>query len=175
MTIQDQITHHIVRCFIHPFDRPKPIDFKPTLKQAKQVLISLPPASQFVLPASTIRAIIQLFPKKSVHLVTRDSKRTPKIGSKSVMQFPKTNIWSLIRNPSLKVLSQKQFDLFIDLDPRFSALNIYLCRTLRPSICIGLPKPHANIYYNFIYNVASHETNIERCNGLTLFLQTLMA
>ena len=183
MRLQETIDQGLIRFFIHPFFRNKPIDFRTFLKRATRVLISCPAEEEMDSGGAMIGKYTKLFPRKDVRFLCPDVNNSGSKMShlKTVMRnsialpdIPKMSLWSFRRSKSLEQLHEQRFDVLIDLDPDFNLLNVYLCRFIRPSVRVGFSKPFGHRYYNIQYNGSdtSYAVNLE---GLFNFLLSLVS
>ncbi|MBN2028618.1 hypothetical protein JW824_00080 [bacterium] len=154
------------------------------MKKENRFLISCP-AKEEVLPhASTITNFMKLIPRQNLTVIQPDLKKYNADHDKIQHALdhpvispntPKQNLWNILKSKSLKGLVQQKFDVFLDLDPHFSLLNIYLCLKLHPPVRISFPKPRINSVYNFQYNEKPGTPYSEKLNGLLQFLQNLIS
>jgi len=134
--------------------------------------------------ASTIMNFIKLFPRQNLTVIQPDLKKynadqnkIQRILNHSVTSpdTPRQNLWHILRSKPLKELVKQNYDVFLDLDPHFSLLNIYLCLKLHPPVRISFPKTRINSVYNFQYKEKPGTPYPEKLNGLLQFLQNLIS
>ena len=194
MKLRDIVEQGIIRFFVYPFHRNEPVDFKTCLKKATHVLISCPAGKGAPSYSTTIKKLTKLFSKKKLILLYPDvEKYSPeKFKIQHVLKYPvcfndtsspaiffpdisKQNLWNLLRSNSMKQFKKQRFDVLLDLDPKFSLINIYLCRLLHPSIRVSFSKPYSKYFYNIQYNGNPDTQYPDRLQGLYRFLRTLLS
>lgn len=179
MTLQETIFQGLIRFFLHPFSRNRPIDFKTHLKRTNRILISCPTGKKYVSCSKAIADITSLFPKEGLVVLYSDQKgiktRPSPNNTINSLNISEKNPWNIIRSPALKQLAQNRFDVLLDMNPEFSLLNIYLCRLLRPPVRICFPKPYSEHYYNLQYNGKPNTPYPQKLEGLFQFLKSLLS
>lgn len=172
MTLREKIGKELVRVFVHPLHPSQPVDYKNSLKKAKRVLIALPTDMESI-PKDTIANFIHLFPRKGLVILNPDhpTRRPEQAEIPPFLNCPvlspkisRKNPLGLINSKSVKQLCTNSFDVFLDLDPDFSLLNVYLCRALLSPLRISFSKPYSHQFYNLEYKgkfAASYTKNLE--------------
>ena len=182
MTFQETISQHLIRLFVHPISRNRPINFNTHLKKATRILIACPSSEKVTSHSKTISDFTHLFPRENLVVLFPDlesyspEKHTIQLLIDHPLTFPnlkKQNLYHLLRAQSLKQLAEQPFDVLLDLDPDFSLLNAYLCRLLRPPLRISLSKPYSNAFYNLQYNGKANAPYAKRLERLLQFLKSL--
>ncbi len=184
MTKLDTIEQTLIRFFIHPLIKDETVNFKAHLKDAKQVLLLGFSGKTFKAHRSIIKAFTLLFPKASrTILISDDDERSTK-GKKVkkeqnvsivTMELKRPHLWYLMRSELLKKMRDESYDVLLDLNPNFSSLGAYLCRTLHPPVRIGFMKPTGHRFYNVEYNGDPGGSFPDRLEGLFLFIDYLLS
>lgn len=176
MKIRDYIQQRLILMLVQPFAREKQIEYKSSLKNATRILI-LFPASQWSLLEKHLLSVKSVFPEASITILHTgaDSLTLPK--------QPRTTVENLIlrkhtyrafsRSERLNQFIRKRFDIFVDLDPEYSLLGVYLCRLTRAPIRMGLCKPQSEKFYNLLYRGKTETGYNEKITGLMHFLKSL--
>jgi len=173
------ISQGIIRVF-HANPDKGPVAFSQHLGKAKKVLLLCPNADLLSNHSKHICDFINLFPKRGLILLLPgvesydpENYRLQLLINHPILfsELPRQNLWTIIRSSKVKELSQRQFDLLIDLDPEFSLLNAYLCRALRIPLRIGYSKPYSKAFYNFEFEGKENTPYTKKLESLITFLK----
>ena len=172
MTLQKTILPVLIRFFVHPVFRNRPLDFKTSLKKANKILICSPGGKAY----SCIPKFIELFPKKET-IILHQGSSTSNTDKYPVIFFDPTKqkFWDIIEPKLLKQLTRHNFDVFLDLDPEFNLFTLYLCRFLNPPVRIGFSKLHTNWSYNLEYCTKKDIPYENKIEGLLRFLESFLS
>ncbi len=173
MTLQKTIVPALIKIFVHPVFRNRPVDFKTHLKKANKILIFCPTGEKTLYQ---IPRFIDLFPRKRA-VVLHQGPSISDTDKYSVISFDtsKQKFWNLIESKLLKQLTRYNFDVFLDLDPEFNLFTLYLCRFLNSPVRIGFSKLHTNWSYNLEYCTKRDLLYEEKLEGLFQFLQSFLS
>jgi hypothetical protein len=179
MNLKNSIEERMVRYFVNPLIKLKPVDFKKTLKKASRILIILPSSTGYHVYPKTIKQVETVF--QGSHLTLIHSGQ-PLHSEKQNLSHPviylhvkKQSLWQLKNSPVLSAVSREQFDVLLDMDPEFNLAGIYLAKRRPFLLCIGLSKPLVGRYYNLLYNGSPEATYEEKLSGLFRFLKSFTA
>lgn len=176
------INELLIRLFVHPLHRDEPVDFKQAIRGAERVLVAVPQQNPSH-PGLNFDPLVQLFKKNAAVILER---RDPAIKEKSskkaksnsnilLRDIDKVNYWQLRSSEDLRNLDNEKYDILIDLDPAVNLLHLYVCRLLGSPVRISFSKEGAEQYYNLVYNGGRDKPLQDRIDGLTTFLQSLVA
>ena len=178
MTLKQYIQQTIVSLWIRPFAKEKPLEFRTALKQAGRILVLLPPADR-VLLGKALDQIASLFPGRDITALHPGLEDTASRKSVALpihyLNLKKESIRALSKSAALGKLVKRRFDLFLDLNPAYSLLGIYLCRRARAPVRIGFEKPQSHRFYNFVYESTCNGRYADALSGLTQFLGSLVS
>lgn len=156
MKITQQMQEFFLRYFYHPFPKWEQTSFQGNIKEAKNILVYCPNQSSIT---EYRKQLNKVFKRCFINIIYPISSATKAITHTKNFQSYPVSSGSIIKTHRLSQfdkLIQKQYDLFIDLDPDPNLVNMYLCRMLRPGVSIGYEKAYAKFYYNFlIHSTAS--------------------
>lgn len=173
----------MIRLLLRPHQRNKTVDFKNALREATRILIFCPTEQTTVSCADQIENLTRLFSGYEIVLLHTEaagySPETYRIQNLfdslvTVSNIPKGNLWKTGRSKEIQQIIDKPFDIYMDLDPDFNLLSLYLCRRLQPAVRIGLTKPHSIHFYNLLYNGKGGTPYKERLEGLYKFLRAVL-
>ena len=179
MTFQDKMAQGIIHLLFNPFHRHKPVDFHNVLNEANTVLITCPIKDESSITPDILKHTLKLFPGKKCHFICPDDAGTGLADSSGHhilrLDFSKHNLWNILRSEVLKKCSEKNWDIFLDLDSEFNILNAYLTRKLQPTLSIGFQKPYSQKFLNMEYNSRSADPYSKKLDGLFNFLQKFLS
>jgi len=172
MNTLQKIQEFIIRCFYHPLQLNKRINFKDTIQNVQTILVYCPEES---LINDIHKNLKQIFKTAGIHYILPYEKsnnihRITKSGH--VYYLYKNSVYKSQKSDSYKTLSKQKIDLFIDLDREPNILNCFLCRMLLPAICLSYHKPFSDYYYNFQYQPASYNPTRERFKNIYQILSS---
>jgi len=176
--IFNTIYNGAIRILFYPVFRESPILFKTYLKNASRILIYCPAGDEFFTHSQLIQQLASLFPGNESTLLYTGPKENNKEYPKLLQihyQPPIKNIWDLMKSEELKSLTQREFDVLLDLTQDFKLLNIVLCRFMRPPLRIGFSKPNSNRFYNLQYKGKTEAPYREQLIGLYNFLKCMLS
>ena len=173
MTLQKTIVPALIKIFVHPVFRNRPVDFKTHLKTANKILIVCSTGEKTI---SQIPRFIDLFPCKKAVVLHHDPSISD-TNKYSIISFDtsKQKSLNLIESKLLKELAHYNFDVFLDLDSEFNLFTLYLCRFLNSRVRIGFSKLHTNWSYNLEYRTKRDLPYEKKLEGLFQFLQSFLS
>jgi hypothetical protein len=178
MTFQETVSHTIINLFIHPFHYHKPTDFQTALSKTKRVLIICPAVKNIPASSDLFIRFAGLFTKAEIQLVfpeqTKGDLLDGLLDQAIFLEFSKATLWNCLKSPALKDISQKNWDVLLDLDIAVNTLTAYLCRQLLPDICIGFQKQYSHRIFNLEYNSKPKDPYAKKLDGLFAFLKQFM-
>jgi ADP-heptose:LPS heptosyltransferase len=128
--------------------------FTEAITSARQVLLVLPLFEEDLQPtAGVIQMLKSQFKEKRITVVTGDHglEITRLLPHGHFLHLLKTQI-GYFYNPSadfLRDLSEKKYDLAIDLNLDFQLPSGYICKASGALVRVGFSGPHADVFYNF--------------------------
>lgn len=155
MNFGNWIQEKWIRYFVPPFRGSESVDFKHTLRTAKEIFVLLSSGHEEEKDHRVLKSLMSIFPNAHFTFLSLNSS-VPKSKSLSSASFiflpPHSTIWQLQSSKVLSQVLQERIDLFFDLDPHFTLLGIYLARRLYPKVSVSLVKPYSDVYYTVQYH-----------------------
>jgi len=155
MNFGNWIQEKWIRYFVPPFRGSESVDFKNTLRKAKEILVLLSSTPEEEKDFKVLKSLMAIFPNAHFTFLSLNSNvQMPKSLSSAsfIVLPPHSTIWQFQGSTILSQVLQEKIDLFFDLDPQFTLLGIYLARRLSPKVSISLVKPYSDLYYTVQYH-----------------------
>jgi hypothetical protein len=177
MNLANHLQQRLITILVRPFSRDNAVEYKSGLRKASRILLLLPPAG-LSSPEKTLGSLRNIFPHAQLTLLNAGNeipaaKKQPDV-PQTYLDLRKQTYWALSRSPALDALVRRRFDVFLDLDPAYSLLAVYLCQSMRAPIRIGFAKPQSEKFYNFQFHGKSGATEAQQTAGLLQFLKSFI-
>lgn len=174
----DYLSIIFIRFFINPFLQKTSIDYRYLVNDSSRIILSCPAEEKEKNFGIPIEKFSELFQNKSVTILYPENTiESCKMVSNNVTNYPKKikyNVLNLIHSDTIAQLCKKNFEIFIDLDPNISLLNIFLCRQLNPAVRVSFEKPSSHHFYNIRYNINPKKSYSENRSNLYYFLSSMI-
>lgn len=146
------------RVFIEPLIFPfrkNRTDFSHQLKNASRILIACPLNSEVFSCEKEILQIARLFPSEGVVILHPNPKRiVDKTLIPWTMEYSDNkylHFWQLMTSTTHQKINKKQFEVFIDLNPKPCLYTYYLSCLQSTALRVSFSKTGSNKFYNFIF------------------------
>lgn len=172
MTLREKLEIKWIQFTVHPSGKERAIPFKESIKNARRILMLLPSGILAADEKQNWKLFEELFSQKEIvgifpgnaNLGSNESSKMTSV----FLNMEKLSLSKYQKSDALSRVTQKPFDLLIDLTTQPNTLGPYLCRVSKAPlrICVG-----ANPFKSF-YNLEYNGTD---WNGLSKFLKNLIA
>ncbi len=176
MYSKSKLSNILIKTITNPFFRFKPIDFKKSLLNAKNVLVYCP-CSYTIISDKKIQHEFQNFFNQ-----TRVEILDPNAPVQTDTQFSNlfftflnldtNHLLNAMRSEKLRKLLKKQYDLYLDLSAQLKTLNIYIGYKVQAPLKIGANHQADNLF-NLSYQIQSTPDKQERLLSTLQFLSNM--
>jgi hypothetical protein len=151
-----------------------PLCFGTVLHDASHILIAMPADPEWHHCKDELDGMLSRFRDKKVVLLGAPQSRQTLAKGQWVTANPDMSLWRAGRKPGLWEQLDPLTDLFLDLNPDFSLLNLLICHRLRPTVRFCFDKPYCHNYYNFICSASPARSFSHRIQWLNRFLEPIL-